>query len=100
MKNKAVFEVRLDPEVYKKLMYVAEFEGRSLNNHILHLARTNISYHERVHGRIKTSDTEKIPLPNSASTPASGPASSADGAKAAEAPRDAENNENNENKNL
>lgn len=96
MKNKAVFEVRLDPEVYKKLMYVAEFEGRSLNNHILHLARTNISYHERVHGRIKTSDTERIPLPNSASSSAS----SADGAKAAEAPRDAENNENNENKNL
>lgn len=63
MKNKVAFEVRLDPEVYKKLMFVAESEGKNLNNHILHLVRTNIAYHERVHGRIKPSDLEKIGLP-------------------------------------
>lgn len=63
MKNKVSFEVRLDPDVYKKLMFVAESEGKNLNNHILHLVRTNVAYHERVHGRIKPADLEKISLP-------------------------------------
>ena len=63
MKNKVSFDVRADAETYRKLMFVAEAEGRNLNNHILHLARTNIAYYERVHGRIKPSDVEKIPLP-------------------------------------
>lgn len=63
MKNKAVFEVRLDAEIYKKLIYVAEAEGKNLNNHILHLARTNIAYYERVHGKIKSSDMENIQVP-------------------------------------
>lgn len=63
MKNKVSFEVKLDPEIYKKLVYTAEKEGKNLNNHILHLARTNIAYYERVHGKIKPSDLEKIALP-------------------------------------
>lgn len=63
MKNKAVFEVRLDSEIYKKLVYVAEAEGKNLNNHILHLVRTNIAYYERVHGKIKPSDIENIQTP-------------------------------------
>ena len=60
MKNKAVFSVRLDAELYKKLIAVAEAEGRNVNNHMLHLIRTNIAYHERVHGRV---DTSKVVLP-------------------------------------
>lgn len=63
MKNKVSFEVKLDAETYKKLMYVAGVEGKNLNNHILHLARTNIAYHERVHGKIKPADTANIALP-------------------------------------
>lgn len=63
MKNKAVFEVKLDPEIYKKLVYVSEAEGKNLNNHILHLARTNIAYYERVHGKIKPADIENIQIP-------------------------------------
>ena len=64
MKNKVSFDVRTDADTYRKLMYVAEKEGRNLNNHILHLARTNIAYYERVHGRIKPTDLEKITLPD------------------------------------
>ncbi len=60
MKNKATFSVRLDEELYKKLIAVAEAEGRNVNNHMLHLIRTNIAYHERVHGRV---DTTKVTLP-------------------------------------
>jgi len=60
MKNKITFDVRVDEETYRKLIAVAEKEGRSLNNHMLHLMRTNISYFERVHGRI---DPSKVTLP-------------------------------------
>lgn len=60
MKSKAVFTVRLDEELYKKLIAVADAEGRSVNNHMLHLIRTNIAYHERVHGKV---DISKVTLP-------------------------------------
>ena len=64
MKNKVSFEVRIDAETYKKLVYVAEKEGKSLGGHILHLARTNIAYYERVHGKIKPADLDSVPLPD------------------------------------
>ena len=64
MKNKVSFDVRTDVETYKKLMFVAGAEGRNLNNHILHLARTNIAYYERVHGKIKPADLDSVPLPD------------------------------------
>ena len=54
-KNKVVFNVRIDEELYKKMAAVAEVEGRDINNHLLHLIRTNIAYHERVHGKIDVS---------------------------------------------
>lgn len=60
-KNKVTFPVRLDEEMYKKMLAVARFDGVDVNNHILHLVRTNIAYHERIHGRI---DTSKIELPD------------------------------------
>ena len=63
MKNKVSFEIRLDAETYKKLLFVAEKEGRNINNHILHIGRTNIAYYERVHGKIKPSELESLPLP-------------------------------------
>ena len=63
MKNKVSFEVKLDAETYKKLLYVAGKEGRNMNNHILHLGRTNIAYYERVHGKIKPAELESVPLP-------------------------------------
>ena len=54
-KNKVVFNVKIDEELYKKMAAVAEAEGRDINNHILHLIRTNAAYHERVHGKIDIS---------------------------------------------
>ncbi len=61
MKNKAAFTVRLDEELYRKLLAVAAAEGTSLNNHLLRLIRTNVAYYERVHGRI---DPSRVPLPS------------------------------------
>ena len=54
MKQKEEFTVRIDSELYRKLLYVAEAENNNLNNHMLHLIRTNVQYYEKVHGKIKT----------------------------------------------
>lgn len=60
MKTKATFEVRIDEELYRKLLVVAAAEGRSLNNQMLHLIRNSVAYHERTHGKI---DPAKAVLP-------------------------------------
>ena len=59
-KNKVTFDVRIDEELYKKLVAVANAEGLNLNNHLLHIIRTNVAYHERVHGKI---DVSKVVIP-------------------------------------
>lgn len=63
-KNKITFSVRVDEDIYKKMLAVAEFDKRDVNNHILHLLRTNIAYHERIHGKIDTSKIEIKPEEN------------------------------------
>lgn len=57
-KNKVAFVARMDEDMYKKFIAVAEKEGRSPNNHFLHLLRTNIAYYERIHGKLETSGIE------------------------------------------
>lgn len=64
MKNKVSFEVRVDGEIYKKLAFVAKSEGMTLNNYVLHLARTNIAYFERVKGKIKPEQLNGIEMPD------------------------------------
>lgn len=56
MKTKAEFTVRIDEDLYKKLLFVSEKENNNLNNHLLHLIRTNVQYYEKVHGRINTAN--------------------------------------------
>ena len=56
MKQKSEFSVRLDTELYKKLIFVAEKENNNLNNHMLHMIRQNVQYYEKVHGRINTAN--------------------------------------------
>ena len=60
MKNKITFEVRIDEELYRKLLVASEKEGRSLNNQMLHLIRTNIAYFERCHGKIDPAKLQPI----------------------------------------
>ena len=40
-KNKVTFDVRIDEELYKKLLAVADAEGLNLNNHLLHIILYN-----------------------------------------------------------
>ena len=44
---------RMEEEMLEKLGYVAEYEGRSVNSHVLVLIRQNIKMFEAEHGVIE-----------------------------------------------
>ncbi len=44
--------IRIEEEMLEKLGYVADYEGRSVNSHVLVLIRENIRAFEREHGEI------------------------------------------------
>lgn len=45
--------IRIEAEMLKKLGFVAEYEGRSVNSHVLVLIRENIKAFEKEHGNIE-----------------------------------------------
>ena len=45
--------IRIEEEMLEKLGYVADYEGRSVNSHILVLIRQNIHAYEQEHGKIE-----------------------------------------------
>ena len=45
--------IRFEEEMLQKLSYVADYEGRSVNSHILVLARENIAHFEEKNGKIE-----------------------------------------------
>lgn len=45
--------IRIEEEMLNKLSHVADYEGRSVNSHILVLIRENIKAHEQEHGTIE-----------------------------------------------
>ncbi len=45
--------IRIEEEMLKKIGYVADFEGRSVNSHILVLVRDSIAAFEATHGSIQ-----------------------------------------------
>lgn len=47
--------IRFEEEMLKKLGFVADYEGRSLNSHILVLVRDSIARFEEQHGKIEAS---------------------------------------------
>lgn len=52
MATKSV-SIRIEEEMLKKIGYVADFEGRSINSHILVLVRGSIREFEEKHGKIE-----------------------------------------------
>lgn len=44
--------IRIEEEMLQKLGFVADYEGRSVNSHILVLIRENIRAFEQAHGEI------------------------------------------------
>lgn len=56
-RHKAI--LRLDPDVHAKLKYIAQQEGRSVNNMIERILHRFIEDYEREHGPIITTDKDK-----------------------------------------
>ena len=46
--------IRIEEEMLQKIGYVADYEGRSVNSHILVLVRESIRTFEAAHGTIGT----------------------------------------------
>ena len=44
--------IRIEKEMLDKIGYVADYEGRSINSHILVLIRESVEAFEREHGEI------------------------------------------------
>ena len=55
--------IRIEEEMLEQIAYVADFEGRSINSHILVLVRESIKAfeqeHGKIHGRIDPEDNVK-----------------------------------------
>lgn len=47
--------IRIEEEMLEKIGFVADYEGRSVNSHILVLVRENIKAFEAEHGKIEGS---------------------------------------------
>jgi hypothetical protein len=45
--------IRIEEEMLEKIGHIADYEGRSVNSHILVLIRENIQAFEQTHGRIE-----------------------------------------------
>ncbi len=45
--------IRIEEEMLQKLSYVADYEGRSVNSHVLVLIRESIKAFEEEHGNIE-----------------------------------------------
>ena len=45
--------IRIEEEMLEKIAYIADYEGRSTNSHILILIRNNIKEYETEHGKIE-----------------------------------------------
>lgn len=45
--------IRIEEEMLEQIAYVADFEGRSVNSHILVLVRESIEKFEHIHGKIE-----------------------------------------------
>ena len=52
--------IRIEEEMLKKLGFVADYEGRSVNSHILVLIRESIKAFEQEHGEIDVNVNEKV----------------------------------------
>ncbi len=51
--------LRVIPEIHKKLTYIAEYEGRTLNGQVYYLMQDCIRKFEKEHGPITDEDLEK-----------------------------------------
>ncbi len=48
--------LRVEPEVHKKIRYIAKYEGRTINGQTLYLVLSCIREFEKKHGKITETD--------------------------------------------
>ena len=60
MKQTYTVPVRLSEDLLRKLIYVSEAEGRSVNNQFTLMLRNTIQYFERAKSKIPASELAKI----------------------------------------
>ena len=60
MKNQRNITVRISDELLEKLYYVANSEGKTLNNQFLLLARNSVAYFEKTKGKIDRAKIESV----------------------------------------
>lgn len=54
--NLPQFTIRIDPELLKKIRYVAEYNARSTNREVELLIRQHVELFEKEHGKITFSE--------------------------------------------
>ena len=54
--------IRIEEEMLNKIGYVADYEGRSVNSHVLVLIRENIKKFEELEKRNERKKNKKIPV--------------------------------------
>ena len=60
MKNQKTVTVRIADDLLEKLYFVAESEGRTLNNQFLLLARNSVAYFEKTKGKITPDKVKSV----------------------------------------
>lgn len=50
------FTIRIDPELLRKIRYVAEYNARSANREVEVLIREHVASFEKIHGEITFED--------------------------------------------
>ena len=48
----------IEPELHKKLKYVAKYNGRSISGHVMFLIQESVRNFEKEHGKIESEDKE------------------------------------------
>jgi len=59
MKKEKHLGIMIDRETHYKLHYIAAYEGRSGNGHILYLIRQNIEEFEKKHNKIEIEEKKQ-----------------------------------------
>lgn len=61
MSDKIQTGLRIDEHIHDKLKVIAEREGRTLNNLVIHIVTKFIADYERKYGEISTAHNNNIP---------------------------------------
>ena len=62
MKKNYVFKLKLNEEMARKLSYVSEKEGLSIQNMLVQLVRQKVQYFERVKGNVQKNDQQEADI--------------------------------------